>query len=153
MDFVCCTVMHQPALIQTRKCQKMAKNGQKSWFFCLKPGHRPQKMQSPQKSIPQRQTRGILPAFHVCFRSWVSRACPSICLFSLQKWSFWPFLRKFMILTINFNYFDAVFGNFSDFLVFVGLECAFNWLKTSNSAHLSQFKKKWPVSTSKFWNV
>ena len=47
-----------------------------------------------------------------------------------------------MILTINFNYFDAVFGNFSEFLVFVGLECAFNWLKTSNSAHLSQFQKK-----------
>ena len=140
-------------VIQTRKCRKMAENRQKSWFFGLKPGHRPQKLQKPQKTTPQRQTRGILPAFQVCFRSWVSRACPRICPFRLQKWSFWPFLGNFMILTISFGYFDAEFGNFSEFLVIVGLEFDLIWLKTSNSANLSRFRKDWPVSRPKFRNV
>ena len=54
---------------------------------------------------------------------------------------------------VCFGYFDAEFGNFSEFSVIVGLECDLIWLKTSNSANLRRFQKVWPVSRPKFCNV
>ena len=141
------TVMKQPALIQTRKSRKMAKNHQKRLFLDPKTVFLTWKHKNPQKPHPKRRSRGILRAFRICFGIWVLRRRPTPAWFRVQKWLFSSLLTDFIILTRYSGHFWPEMPCFSRFLLFTGFDGTFNWLKKPNSADFSDIKKYWPIST------